>query len=133
VRFLPHVPHPLTRADAERFVAINILEDWQQSPTFAVALDGKLIGTVNLEVDRATRTAMLGYAIGRQWWGQGLATEAACAPWRGVLRFFISRVSGHPRTRGIQGRGGCWKSWECSMRQSVLPTTWDATAPRSTR
>src|SRR6185295_16075340 len=36
-----------------------------------------LIGTVNFEVDADMRVAMLGYAIGRAWWGRGLAIEAA--------------------------------------------------------
>jgi len=88
VRFLPHVPHPFTRADAKRFVALNMSEDWQQSPIFAVVLDGKLIGTVNLQVDRSRRAAMLGYAIGRQWWGRGLATEAARAAMAWAVEVF---------------------------------------------
>jgi ribosomal-protein-alanine N-acetyltransferase len=92
-RFLPHVPHPFTTADAERFVATNIAEDWQRSPTFAVILEGKVIGTVNLEVDHAARTAMLGYAIGRRWWGQGFAIEAARATlaW-GIAEFQLAQI-----------------------------------------
>lgn len=78
-RFLPHIPQPLTRQDAEAFVSVNMSEPWDQSPTFAVVLDAKLIGTVNFEVDVKTRTAMLGYAIGRCRWGHGMATEAASA------------------------------------------------------
>lgn len=78
-RFLPHVPYPFTRADAERLVAVNMSEDWRQSPTFAVVLSGRLIGTTNLEVDHESRSAMLGYAVGSRWWGQGLAAEAARA------------------------------------------------------
>ena len=36
---------------------------------------------------------MLGYAIGRAWWGQGLATEAAQAAmaW-GIERFGLARI-----------------------------------------
>jgi [ribosomal protein S5]-alanine N-acetyltransferase len=78
-RFLPHIPQPFTRRDAEAFVATNMAEPWDRSPTFAVVLDGRVIGTVNFEVDAATRTAMIGYAIGRAWWGRGIATEAARA------------------------------------------------------
>src|SRR3954470_14456695 len=44
-RFLPHVPQPFTRADAETFVALNMAEPWNRSPTFAVVLDGRVIGT----------------------------------------------------------------------------------------
>jgi ribosomal-protein-alanine N-acetyltransferase len=93
VRFLPHVPYPFTRADAEQFVALNMSEDWRRSPTFAVVLDGRLIGTANLEVDHANHSAMLGYAIGRQWWGRGLVTEAARAviAW-GTKEFRLTRI-----------------------------------------
>src|SRR3954462_10374743 len=70
-RFLPHIPQPFTRRDAEAFVALNISEPWERSPVFAVVLGDRLIGTVNLELDAESRTAVLGYAIGRPWWGQG--------------------------------------------------------------
>src|SRR3954449_2931458 len=78
-RFLPHIPQPFTRRDAEAFVALNMAEPWDRSPTFAVVLDAHVIGTVNLEIDSESRSAMLGYAIGRAWWGQGIAVEAARA------------------------------------------------------
>jgi RimJ/RimL family protein N-acetyltransferase len=76
-RFLPHIPQPFTRRDAEAFVALNMTERWDRSPTFALVLEGKMIGTVSFELDPSSRTAMLGYAIGRSWWGRGLAVEAA--------------------------------------------------------
>ena len=76
-RYLPWVPQPFTRRDAEEFVARNVLESWEISPTFAVVLDGRVIGTINLEVDAKNETAMLGYAIARDHWGEGLTPEAA--------------------------------------------------------
>ena len=78
-RFLPHIPHPFTLQHAEDFVRRNMTEPWERSPTFAVIFEDRLIGTVNLEIDPDLKTAMLGYAIGRQWWGCGIATEAAHA------------------------------------------------------
>ena len=78
-RYLPHIPQPFTRADAVAFVTTNMTEPWHTLPTFAVVLDGRVIGTVNLEIDHAARTAMLGYAIARAHWGRGIATEAASA------------------------------------------------------
>jgi ribosomal-protein-alanine N-acetyltransferase len=78
-RFLPHIPQPFTRRDAEVFVSTNMTEPWDRSPTFAVVFEQRLIGTVNFEVDMTTRTATMGYAIGRAWWGRGLAVEAARA------------------------------------------------------
>jgi [ribosomal protein S5]-alanine N-acetyltransferase len=78
-RFLRHVPQPFTRADAEAFVEINMTEPWETMPTFAVVLDGRVIGTVNLEIDPANRNAMVGYAIDSGHWGRGIAVEAAAA------------------------------------------------------
>lgn len=78
-RFLPHIPQPFTRRDAEAFVVQNMTEPWETLPTFAVVLDDHVVGTVNLEIDPASRTAMLGYALARAHWGRGLATEAAGA------------------------------------------------------
>ena len=85
-RYLPHIPQPFTRADAEAFVATNMTEPWDTLPTFAVVLDDHVIGTVNFEIDRARRTAMLGYAIARAHWGRGIATEAA----RSALRWMLA-------------------------------------------
>ncbi len=76
-RYLPHIPLPFTREDAEAFVATNMTEPWETLPTFAVVLDGHVIGTVNFEI--ADGRAMLGYAIARACWGRGLAVEAATA------------------------------------------------------
>lgn len=106
-RFLPHVPQPFTRADAERFVATNMDEPWEQYPTFAVVADGRLIGTVNLEIDAANQTAMLGYAISRERWGEGIAFEAARAVvgWGfgmlGLGRVWASTDARHQRSRRV--------------------------------
>jgi len=78
-RYLPHIPQPFTRADAEAFVARNIDEPWDLLPTFAVVLENTVIGTVNLDIDPTHRTANLGFALARAHWGKGLATEAARA------------------------------------------------------
>jgi ribosomal-protein-alanine N-acetyltransferase len=130
-RFLPHIPRPFTRADAEAFIRRNMSEPWDTSPTFAITLDGRLIGTVNLEVDPRARSAMLGYAIGRPWWGQGIATEAARAAmgWGiatfGLVRIWASTDAQHVRSQRVleklglrreslqaghhQGRDGEWR------------------------
>lgn len=74
-------------------VAANLSDPWDRSPTFAIVRSGTVIGSINLEVDPAERTAMLGYAIGRAWWRQGFATEAARAvlAW-GIDAFALRRV-----------------------------------------
>lgn len=80
--------------------------------TFAVVLDRILIGTVNFEVNADARTAMLGYAIGRSWWGRGIATEAARAAmaWAietfGLVRIWASTDARHVRSRGVLAKLG---------------------------
>jgi len=92
-RYLPWVPQPFTRRDAEEFVARNVLESWETSPTFAVVLDGRVIGTINLEVDAKNQIAMLGYAIAREHWRKGLTPEAgrAAIGW-GFETFHLAKI-----------------------------------------
>jgi [ribosomal protein S5]-alanine N-acetyltransferase len=75
-RYLPHIPQPFTRRDAEEFVARNIAVPWDKYPTFAVVLKDAVIGTVNFDVDQAQCIAMLGFAIGRAYWNKGIGCEA---------------------------------------------------------
>jgi [ribosomal protein S5]-alanine N-acetyltransferase len=92
-RFLPHIPLPFTLRDAEAFVALNMSEPWDRAPTFAITLEARVIGTVNLEVNHETRAAMLGYAIGRACWGRGIAPEAARAAMTWAIGVFnLARV-----------------------------------------
>jgi ribosomal-protein-alanine N-acetyltransferase len=106
-RFLPHIPQPFTHRDAEAFVATNMTEPWDRSPTFAVVFEDRVIGTVNFEVDATTHTAMIGYAIGRAWWGRGIATEAARAAmaWAieafGLVRVWASTELGNVRSQRV--------------------------------
>jgi ribosomal-protein-alanine N-acetyltransferase len=102
-RFLPHIPQPFTRRDAEAFVELNMGEPWERLPTFAVVLDGKVIGTVNLEIDGTT--AMVGFAIGRAWWGRGIAVEAARAAidWA-IEAFGLTRIWGSTDARHLRSQ-----------------------------
>lgn len=104
-RFLPHIPHPFTQRDAKAFVALNMSEPWERSPTFAVVLEGNVIGTVSLEIDAHSRTARIGYAIGRPWWGQGIAPEAvqAVMAWA-IEAFAVHRVSASTDARNVRSQ-----------------------------
>ena len=104
-RFLSHIPLPFTKPDAQAFVRLNMSEPWDKSPTFAVVKGGKVIGTVNLEVNQQTRTAMLGYAIGRAWWGQGIATEAAQAAMVWAIEAFdLARIWASTDVRHVKSQ-----------------------------
>lgn len=78
-RYLPRVPAPFTRRDAEEYIATTMNEPWDLHPTFAVVRGQKVIGTVSFDVQPWERIAMLWFAIGREHWGQGIAGEAASA------------------------------------------------------
>ena len=119
-RFLPHIPQPFTRNDAEKFVALNISEPWDRSPTFAIVLGGRVIGTANLDVNTPARAAMLGYAIGSRWWGQGLATEAAQAvmAW-GIDAFALGRVWASTDVRHVRSQRVLEKLG--MRRETILP------------
>ena len=106
--FLPHIPQPFTRADAEAFVETNMTEPWETLPTFAVVLDDHVIGTVNFNLDEPRlRRAMLGYAIARAHWGRGIAVEAASAAMQWafaeheVVEIWASTNIAHVRSRRV--------------------------------
>ena len=120
-RFLPHIAQPFTQADAEQFVRQNMSEPWEQYATFAVVVDGHVIGTVNLDMDDASRTsAMIGYAIARDQWGEGIAAEAAATvmAWgfdaRNLQRIWASTEARHLRSLRVMEKLGM-------QRQAVLP------------
>ncbi|HEY1818092.1 MAG TPA: GNAT family N-acetyltransferase [Kofleriaceae bacterium] len=106
-RFLPHIPQPFTRADAEAFVHVNMTEPWDTLPTFAVVLADRVIGTVNFDVDGTKRSAMIGYAIARAHWGRGIAVEAATAAidWASteheLVEIWASTNVAHARSRRV--------------------------------
>ncbi len=104
-KFLPDIPQPFTSADARRFVETNIEGPWDRYPTFAIEYRGNLIGTVELEIDADDRTAMIGYAIGREQWGKGIAVEAArpVITW-GFESFDISKIWASTDSHNAQSR-----------------------------
>lgn len=75
------MPYPYGRGDAEAFVRV-CAQERATGRGLAIAIldrcDGRFMGCVGL--DRACpETAEIGYWVGRPYWGQGIATEAARA------------------------------------------------------
>lgn len=91
-RFRP-LPDPYAREDALEFINRQIRTDWSTNAEFAIEFGPRLIGGISLHVNPEHETAELGYLLGRRWWGQGLATEAARAvvDW-GFHRFRLHKV-----------------------------------------
>lgn len=72
-RMTSDIPHPLSEADAERWLRPSGGE-----ARFALERDGHLIGGAGY-FRRASGAAELGFWLGRAFWGQGFATEAVKA------------------------------------------------------
>jgi [ribosomal protein S5]-alanine N-acetyltransferase len=76
-------PYPYALADARAFIAA--VGAHEPPICFAIAVDDRAIGGIGLDrqsdVNRCT--AELGYWLGVQYWGQGIATDAikAITPW----------------------------------------------------
>ena len=68
-------PRPYERSHADEFVAGRLLASWDTNPTFAIVLEGKVIGGINLRIDKKRGTAGMGYAIAREHWGKGITLE----------------------------------------------------------
>ena len=77
-RFLP-VPQPYTMADAEQFIASQVLLDREQHQSWAIEQNEAIIGGIDIRFDFENHLGELGYSLARPWWGQGLMTEAARA------------------------------------------------------
>lgn len=95
VRHTARVPHPYTQADGERFIAA-CAEERAAGAGVTLAIEervsGQMIGCIGAPF--APGNAELGYWLGRPYWGQGFATEAA----RRLLRFLFD----------VCGRGLVW-------------------------
>lgn len=77
-RYLP-VPQPYTRADAEKFLAGQLLQDRKTRASWAIEHAGSVIGGINIGFDFDNRVGEMGYSIARCFWGKGMTTEAAGA------------------------------------------------------
>ena len=76
-------PHPYTTADSTAFIDLILRED--PLGCFAIIVDERCIGGIGLERQHDVHrlTAELGYWLGVDYWGRGIATEAisAVAAW----------------------------------------------------
>lgn len=78
-RFLHLVPHPYSRGDAGQFIARQLLLDRAEHPSWAIELEGRAVGGLNLRFLFERRIGELGYSIARPHWGRGYVPEAAKA------------------------------------------------------
>jgi 8-oxo-dGTP diphosphatase len=82
VRYTARIPYPYARADAETWLALVERGRADGSEiVFAIAgrAGGALLGTVGLGIDRDRREGVIGFWLGKPYWGKGYATEAVDA------------------------------------------------------
>lgn len=72
-------PHPYTLSDAERW--LSWAQETVPETNFAIAVDGAAMGGIgfSLQEDVYHRSAEIGYWLGEEFWGRGIATEAVRA------------------------------------------------------
>lgn len=81
-RNLAVVPFPYHRAEADKWIAstINALAEGRAYQLVIVGHEGAqetIVGGAGLRITADGRRAMLGYWVGRRFWGHGVASEAA--------------------------------------------------------
>jgi [ribosomal protein S5]-alanine N-acetyltransferase len=122
-----HIPHPYPDGVAEAWIA-GQLQEWAESRRAVWAItrqdDGLLLGTIDLFFRLTRRQAGTGYWVGREYWGQGIATEALCAvvAWGfdvlGLHRIEASHLTRNPSSGRVMEKAGM--RFEGRMRESVL-------------
>jgi ribosomal-protein-alanine N-acetyltransferase len=118
------IPHPYSVADAEAF--ITGWQDADERVGFAIVLrkDSVLVGGVGLRLEKAHHHAELGYWIGRPYWGNGYATEAARAVLRygfevlNLHRIHASHFANNPASGNVLRKLGM--KYEGRQRQHIL-------------
>jgi RimJ/RimL family protein N-acetyltransferase len=122
-----NIPHPYPDGAAEAWIdTLPIAYDAGDAVVFGVTLrdGGELVGTCGLSLDLTHARAEIGYWIGRDFWGRGVATEAARAvigyafTRLGVRRVFAHFYTRNPASGAVMRKLGM--RHEGKLRQHVL-------------
>ena len=121
------IPHPYLDGAAEAWIAWQV-QEWAGSrrATWAITrLDnGLLLGAIDLFFRPARRQAGAGYWVGRDYWGQGIASEALVAVMAcGFEQFGLHRIEASHLVRNLASGRVMAKAgmrFEGTMRESVL-------------
>lgn len=93
-RFIPDMPHPYPDGVAEQWISSHAQRAFKDEDViFAIVRrdTDELIGAIELGMERLQARGSLGYWIGKPYWGNGFATEAA----RAMLRFGFAHLGLH--------------------------------------
>jgi ribosomal-protein-alanine N-acetyltransferase len=105
-------PSPYTPADAEAWLSIVTRAD--PLLDFAVVIDDEPVGGVGLALgsDIERVSAEVGYWLGEEYWGRGIATEAlrGIVPWAmrrfGLTRLYATTFASHHASRRVLEKAG---------------------------
>ena len=117
-------PSPYTPEDAEAWLSIVTMSD--PLLDFAIVFDDEPVGGIGLALgsDIERVSAEVGYWVGEEYWGRGLATEALCAfvPWAmprfGLTRLYATTFAHHFASRRVLEKAGF--SLEAVLRRAAI-------------
>jgi len=140
-----NIPHPYEDGMAEAWIdGHSAAWEARDSATFAVVRreDDALAGAVGLRLDRQHNKGELGYWIGKTYWNEGYATEAARALLRlgfdglGLNRIQASHLARNPASGRVMQKAGMqcegtarqamqkWGQYEDLVIYAILRSQW---------
>lgn len=116
-------PYPYTMADARNFLESVVGQKPETS--FAIVVDGEAVGGIGLTLqsDVGYRSAEIGYWLGEDYWGRGIATEVLTAMTEyAFAKFDLCRLFAHvfewnPASARVLEKAGY--TYEGRLRKSV--------------
>jgi len=116
-------PHPYTVSDARRWLENAV--GHKPETNFAIAVAGEAVGSIgfDLQHDVDHRSAEIGYWLGQEFWGRGIATEALIAVTDytfsnyDVCRLFAHVFAWNPASARVLEKAGY--EYEGRLRKSV--------------
>jgi RimJ/RimL family protein N-acetyltransferase len=124
VQLRDRFPHPYTTADAAAFIDLILRQD--PLACFGIIVDGHCIGGIGLErlTDVHRLSGELGYWLGVDYWGRGLATEAITAVTSWALNTLnLKRVFAQPYADNLASCRALEKAgfaFEGTLRHSAI-------------
>lgn len=123
-RMTTHIPWPYGLDEARSFVEKVEAQDRSRDQAFLIE-DARLgvVGAVGLHT--RDRLPEIGYWVGRKHWGQGYATEAACATLKwardnwGRKAVFGSHFADNPASAAVLAKTGFLYTGKVELRQSL--------------
>jgi [ribosomal protein S5]-alanine N-acetyltransferase len=105
-------PHPYRRSDAQTYIDRVVRDDPPRS--LAISVGGTAVGVVGLQLmnDVNRKSAEIGYWLGTEYWGRGIASEALglvtawAFPAHGLMRIFAQPFARNLPSRRVLEKAG---------------------------